>query len=99
MYVMSWKAGDPQIAEQPHAVVVGNIEVARRTCSELVEHGFVVTHLLHPTDSEMRAALTRVVGAVAILVRGDVTAPPSDPAMPARMRRVGIRCWPPSPCC
>ena len=62
------------MAEQPHAVVVGNIEVARRTCSELVEHGFVVTHLLHPTDSEMRAALTPVVGAVAILVRGDVTA-------------------------
>jgi hypothetical protein len=40
------------MAEQPHAVVVGNIEVARGTCSELVEHGFVVTHLLHPTDSE-----------------------------------------------
>jgi hypothetical protein len=62
------------MAEQPHAVVVGNIEVARRTCSELVEHGFVVTHLLHPTDSEMHAALTSEVGAVAILVRGDVTA-------------------------
>ncbi len=62
------------MAEQPHAVVVGNIEVARRTCSELVEHGFVVTHLLHPTDSEMRAALTSAVSAVAILVRGDVTA-------------------------
>lgn len=62
------------MAEQPHAVVVGNIEVARRTCSELVAHGFVVTHLLHPTDSEMRAALTSAVSAVAILVRGDVTA-------------------------
>jgi hypothetical protein len=62
------------MAEQPHAVVVGNIEVARRTCSELVAHGFVVTHLLHPTDSEMHAALTAQVSAVAILVRGDVTA-------------------------
>ena len=62
------------MAEQPHAVVVGDIEVARRTCSELVAHGFVVTHLLHPTDSEMRAALTPAVSAVAILVRGDVTA-------------------------
>ncbi len=62
------------MAEQPRAVVVGNIEVARRTCSELVEHGFVVTHLLHPTDSEMRATLTSAVSAVAILVRGDVTA-------------------------
>jgi hypothetical protein len=71
---MSWKVGDPEMAEQPHAVVVGNIEVARRTCSELVAHGFVVTHLLHPTDSEMRAALTTMVSAVAILVRGDVTA-------------------------
>jgi len=59
---------------QPHAVVVGNVEVARRTCSELVERGFIVTHLLHPTDSEVRAALAPDVGAVAILVRGDVTA-------------------------
>ncbi|MDQ1538661.1 MAG: hypothetical protein QOE58_3054 [Actinomycetota bacterium] len=73
---MSWKAEDPEKAEQPqpHAVVVGNVEVARRTCSELVERGFIVTHLLHPTDSEVRAALTPDVGAVAILVRGDVTA-------------------------
>jgi len=74
MYPMSWEAGDPEVSEQPHAVVVGNIEVARRTCSELVEHGFVVTHLLHPTDSEMRTALTPSVSAVAILVRGDVAA-------------------------
>jgi TrkA-N domain len=62
------------MAEQPHAVVVGNIEVARRTCSELVAHGFAVTHLLHPTDSEMHAALIPEVSAVAILVRGDITA-------------------------
>jgi len=62
------------MAEQPHAVVIGDIEVARRSCSELVSHGFVVTHLLAPTDLEMHAALTPVVSAVAILVRGDVTA-------------------------
>lgn len=37
MRPMSWKAGVPK-AEQPHAVVVGNIEAARGTCSELVEH-------------------------------------------------------------
>jgi voltage-gated potassium channel Kch len=74
MCLMSWKAGYREMTEQPHAVVVGDIEVARRTCSELVEHGFVVTHLLHPTDSEMRAALTPTVSAVAILVRGDVIA-------------------------
>ena len=71
---MSWKVEDPEMAERPLAVVVGNIEVARRTCSELVAHGFEVTHLLHPTDSEMHAALTPGVSAVAILVRGDVTA-------------------------
>lgn len=70
---MSRKVGVPEIAERPHAVVVGNIEVARRTCSELVARGFEVTHLLHPTDSEMHAALTVEVRAVAILVRGDVT--------------------------
>ncbi|MGZ4557594.1 MAG: potassium channel family protein [Mycobacteriaceae bacterium] len=60
--------------EQPHSVVIGDIEVARRTCSELVAHGFAVTHLLHPTDSEMRVALTQAVSAVAVLVRGDVIA-------------------------
>lgn len=59
---------------EPHAVVVGNIEVARRTCSELAARGVLVTHLLHPTDSEMHAALTAEVSAVAILVRGDVIA-------------------------
>jgi len=62
------------MAKQPHAVVIGDIEVARRTCSELSARGCVVTHLLHPTDSEMRAALTQAVSAVAVLVRGDVTA-------------------------
>jgi hypothetical protein len=74
MCPMSRKTGDRERAEQPHAVVIGDIEVARRTCSELVSHCFAVTHLLHPTDLEMYAALTPVVSAVAILVRGDVTA-------------------------
>lgn len=74
MCPMSRKTGDREMAKQPHAVVIGDIEVARRTCSELSAHGFVVTHLLHPTDSEMRAALTQAVSAVAVLVRGDVTA-------------------------
>src|SRR5665811_2165560 len=74
MCPMSREAGDREMAKQPHAVVIGDIEVARRTCSELSAHGFVVTHLLHPTDSEMRAALTQAVSAVAVLVRGDVIA-------------------------
>ena len=74
MCPMSREAGDREMAKQPHAVVIGDIEVARRTCSELSAHGFVVTHLLRPTDSEMRAALTQAVSAVAVLVRGDVIA-------------------------
>src|SRR5665811_1505361 len=74
MCPMSREAGDRVMAAQRHAVVIGDIEVARRTCSELSAHGFVVTHLLRPTDSEMRAALPQAVSAVAILVRGDVIA-------------------------
>src|SRR5450759_3274518 len=74
MCPMSREAGDRVMAAQRQAVVIGDIEVARRTCSELSAHGFVVTHLLRPTDSEMRAALTQAVSAVAILVRGDVIA-------------------------
>src|SRR5450759_115992 len=74
MCPMSREAGDRVMAAQRQAVVIGDIEGARRTCSELSVHGFVVTHLLRPTDSEMRAALTQAVSAVAILVRGDVIA-------------------------
>jgi hypothetical protein len=51
MCPMSREAGDRVMAAQRHAVVIGDIEVARRTCSELSAHGFVVTHLLRPTDS------------------------------------------------
>jgi voltage-gated potassium channel Kch len=56
------------------AVVIGDIEVARRTCSALLERGCKVEHLLQPTDAELRAALTTGVDAVAVLIRGDVIA-------------------------
>ena len=56
------------------AVVIGDIEVARRTCSALLERGYKVEHLLQPTDAELREALTPEVAAVAVLIRGDVIA-------------------------
>jgi len=56
------------------AVVIGDIEVARRTCSALLERGYKVEHLLQPTDAELRVALTPEVAAVAVLIRGDVIA-------------------------
>ncbi len=58
------------------AVVIGDIEVARRTCTELRRRGHQVRHLLQPSDSELRAALTDEASAVAVavLIRGDVIA-------------------------
>jgi len=56
------------------AVVIGDTEVARRTCASLSEAGWQVHHLLEPTDAELSAALSAQVCAVAVLIRGDVTA-------------------------
>jgi voltage-gated potassium channel Kch len=56
------------------AVVIGDIEVARRTCAALIDRGYAVTHLLQPTDAELRVALTPDIAAVAVLIRGDVIA-------------------------
>lgn len=56
------------------AVVIGDLEVARVTCALLTERGADVTHLLQPSDVDLRATLDEPVDAVAILVRGDVTA-------------------------
>lgn len=39
------------------AVVLGDTEVARRTCAALGERGYVVTHLIEPSDADLRAAL------------------------------------------
>ena len=56
------------------AAVIGDLDVTRRTCAALAAGGYDVHHLLRPTDSELRAALTTGFDAVAILVRGDVIA-------------------------
>ena len=58
----------------PDALVVGDIEAARLTCTALGRHGARTQHLLRPSDGELRAALATGVDAVAILVRGDVSA-------------------------
>lgn len=55
-------------------LVVGNTEVARLACTALVDRGFRVDHLSQPTGDELVAALTAEHTAVAVLVRGDVTA-------------------------
>jgi hypothetical protein len=62
------------VAAPSKAVVIGDIEVARRTCSALLDRGYKVQHLLQPTDAELREALTPEVAAVAVLIRGDVIA-------------------------
>lgn len=56
------------------SLVIGDIEAARLTCSALALRGATVTHVLTPSDREVRAALGPDVEAVAILVRSDVTA-------------------------
>lgn len=55
-------------------LVIGSLEIARRTCAVLRARGQRVIHLLQPTDTDIRAALSAGVTAVAVLVRGDVTA-------------------------
>jgi len=56
------------------AVVVGDIEVTRRTAAALTSSGLDVEHLLRPSDDDLRQALHGPVAAVAIVVRGDVAA-------------------------
>lgn len=56
------------------ALVIGDIEVARLTCSGLAGRGVEVAHLLSPSELDIRSALGPYVGSVAVLVRGDVTA-------------------------
>jgi hypothetical protein len=54
--------------------VVGDLEVARATCALLSAEDVDVVHLLHPSDTDLSAHLDETIDAVAILVRGDVTA-------------------------
>lgn len=56
------------------ALLIGDLEATRITCALLAERGADVVHLLHPSDVELRAELDDTVDAVAVLVRGDVTA-------------------------
>lgn len=56
------------------ALVIGDLEVARATCAMLTDRGVEVVHLLQPNDTELRARLDESIDAVAVLVRGDVTA-------------------------
>lgn len=56
------------------ALVIGDLDVTRATCAMLADLGIEVAHLLHPTDVELRERLDSSFDAVAVLVRGDVTA-------------------------
>ncbi len=55
-------------------VIIGDLEVARRSCEALRQAGFTLVHILRPTDDEVRAVIDASVAAVAVLVRGDVIA-------------------------
>jgi voltage-gated potassium channel Kch len=56
------------------ALVIGDLEVARVTCALLAERKVEVVHLLQPSDTDLRTELDGSFDAVAVLVRGDVTA-------------------------
>lgn len=56
------------------ALVIGDLEVARVTCALLAERQVEVVHLLQPSDTVLRHELDASFDAVAVLVRGDVTA-------------------------
>jgi voltage-gated potassium channel Kch len=56
------------------ALVIGDVEVARRTCAALEARGWAVRHVLQPTDAELQGELAGGVDAVAVLVRGDISA-------------------------
>lgn len=56
------------------ALVIGELEAARRVCGLLRDSGCDVHHLIQPTDAELRVALDRGVDGIAIVVRGDVVA-------------------------
>ncbi|MEY9930539.1 Trk K+ transport system NAD-binding subunit [Catenulispora sp. GP43] len=55
-------------------LVIGGLDTARRACDALTRRGHAVVHLPEPTEAGLRTALGPDVGAVAIVVRGDVVA-------------------------
>jgi voltage-gated potassium channel Kch len=56
------------------ALVVGELDAARRACARLEQHGYRVRHLLQPSEEELSEGLSDDVVAVVIIVHGDVTA-------------------------
>jgi voltage-gated potassium channel Kch len=56
------------------ALIIGDLEIAARTCAALRRHQVDVAHLAQPDDEEIRAILNDGVDAVAVLVRSDVIA-------------------------
>ena len=70
----SGRSGQEPAQRRLTSLVIGDIEAARLTCSALARRGAMVTHVLTPSDREVRAALGPDVDAVAILLRSDVTA-------------------------
>ena len=56
------------------ALVLGDLEATRRTCAALEADGWRVSHLLQPSDAELREALSPEIHAVVVVVRGDVVA-------------------------
>lgn len=55
-------------------MVIGGLDTTRRVCDALTRQGHAVVHLPEPTEADLRTALGPDVGAVAIVVRGDVVA-------------------------
>ena len=55
-------------------LVIGDTGIAARACRELTGEGRDVTHLLTPTDKDLRAALTQDVDAVVVLFHDDTLA-------------------------
>lgn len=77
------------MSRQQRVLVVGDTEIARRTCGALTRQGTRVLHLPQPDDQRLQSALTDDVDAVALLVRGDVIA--LRYALLAEYLRPGIR--------
>jgi hypothetical protein len=55
-------------------VLIGDLDVSRRTCVRLSACGYDVIHLIAPSDEDLNHALRAPAAAVAVLVRGDVVA-------------------------
>jgi len=55
-------------------VVIGDTHVARRVCASLLQIGSEVLHLVAPGDEELRKAMVREPGGVAVLLHDDVAA-------------------------